>query len=162
MQSDIAHVEESLNPMPDEHRIMADREVAIELAGVSARLDAIHSEVTRLANQVEKQNGRVGKLEQERAAQQARSVDAARSEVGIDRQLETILGNCECRMGTMSNRVSELEKLGNQAAGGVKMMISVIRDAAMILTLFLFAWQTVGNRAEHRPPEAAPQHQAVK
>ena len=149
--------------MPDEHRsqLTAGHEVAIELAGVAARLDAIHLEVTRLANQVEKQNGRVGKLEQERAAQQARSVDAARAEVGIDRQLDTIVGQCETRMGAMGYRVTELEKLGNQAAGGVKMMISVIRDAAMILTLLLFAWQTVGNRTtEHRPPQAAAQHQA--
>ena len=139
--------------MPDEHRsqLTADHEMAIELAGVAARLDAIHSEVTRLANQVEKQNGRIGRLENERAGQQVNSINRTQNEISLD----------EWRAGVDRN----IQSLRESRAGMRSTITTALAFVSCIGTLMVLGmmfWQNSIARDGLRHQEPAAQHQAVK
>lgn len=161
---DIAQISEGQAQVSDLHRSQPDdRDSAIELARVAERLDAIHDDVHELVQRVGAQNGRIAKLEAERAAMQSRSVDIAREELDTKTRLRAMVEKCECRMSDMSTRMRASEAFVNQAGGAMKGILGVVRDAMMIFTFLLTAWYMIGERAaatHSHAPEPALQHQA--
>jgi hypothetical protein len=136
------HVEESTREMPDP---------AQQLSGVAARLDAIHSEVTRLADHVERQNGRVARIENKCAAHDSISVSRTRTEIAV-----------EGRMESSDERITALEAFRNQAAGAGKASLGILTQIMTILALALACWQYVESRPAVAHPQPPPSHQAVK
>jgi len=49
----------------------------------------------------------------------------------------------------MEIRIKDLEGFKRETGGMAKATVSIVRDAAMILTLFLAAWRMVGDQALH-------------
>ncbi len=137
--------------MPDNHRSQsaAERDCAIELAGVAAKLEALKESVDALTVKVGEQNGRVGALERDRAAQQVKSVDRSQDEIALD----------EWRAGVDRN----IQSLRESRAGmksSITTAVAFVSCIGTLLVLGMMVWQNsvAGDQARRQAPAA--QHQA--
>jgi hypothetical protein len=127
---------------------MATEECEIHIAGITAKLDAIHEDVRDLKDKVGIQNGRLGKLETKCAAHDSISVSRTRTEMASD-----------TRMGSMDERIKDLEGFRERATGAGKASLGILSQLLTILALVLACWQYIESRPAH---QATPQHLGAK
>lgn len=138
---------------------MSDHTIGEGLAGVAAELAGLTKAVDALTEKVGEQNGRIGRLENERAAQQVRSVEQARSEMACDNNFRSLAEVCDKRMGNMGNRVTNLETFRDTSKGKAKAALGIFQTVATILTLLVALYAIIEARPQQTATPAA-QHQA--